>query len=170
MGRLVRQKGFDLLLEAFARCRTSHPRWTLRILGRGEERQALEAQARALNLGDAVEFAGVVKNPQDHLAQSQLFVLSSRYEGFPNALLEAMASGLAVVATDCPTGPADIVTHDENGLLVPAGDVGALAAAMDRLMSDAGERRRLGERAREVQARFAPETILAAWDRLLRAR
>ena len=167
IGRLTKQKGFDLLLEAFAQCHRRYTNWTLRILGDGEERKALECQASKLNIREAVEFIGVVKDHESHLLGSQLYVLSSRYEGFPNSLLEAMAMGLAVIATDCPTGPADIVSHNDNGLLVPSGDVAALADAMERLMGNAGQRSRLAERAIEVRRRFNPDKIMACWDRLL---
>lgn len=167
IGRLTKQKGFDLLLEAFAQCHRRYTNWTLRILGEGEERKALEFQASKLNIREAVEFIGVVKDHESHLLGSQLYVLSSRYEGFPNSLLEAMAMGLAVIATDCPTGPADIVFHNDNGLLVPSGDVAALADAMERLMGNAGQRSRLAARAIEVRRRFSPDKIMACWDRLL---
>jgi glycosyltransferase involved in cell wall biosynthesis len=120
-----------------------------------------------LNIREAVEFIGVVKDHEAHLLGSQLYVLSSRYEGFPNSLLEAMAMGLAVIATDCPTGPADIVSHNDNGLLVPPGDVAALADAMERLMGNADQRSRLAARAVDVRRRFSPDKILACWDRLL---
>jgi glycosyltransferase involved in cell wall biosynthesis len=167
VGRLTRQKGFDLLLEAFAQCHHRHGQWTLRILGEGEEREALEFQASRLKITDAVELIGVVKDHEAHLRSSQLYVLASRYEGFPNSLLEAMAMGLAVIATDCPTGPADIVAHNENGLLVPPNNVAALASAMDRLMADSEERQRLGVRAGEVVERFSLNKVMTVWDSLL---
>ena len=167
VGRLTRQKGFDLLLEAFAQCHHRHEQWTLRILGEGEERETLEFQASRLKIKDAVEFIGVVKDHEVHLRSSQLYVLASRYEGFPNSLLEAMAMGLAVIATDCPTGPADIVAHNENGLLVPPNNVAALAGAMDRLMADSEERQRLGGRAGEVVERFSLNKVMKLWDGLL---
>lgn len=167
VGRLTKQKGFDLLLEAFARCHRRYANWTLCILGEGEERKALEFQASRLKIKDAVEFIGVVKDHEVHLRSSQLYVLSSRYEGFPNSLLEAMATGLAVIATDCPTGPADIIAHAENGLLVPPGDVAALADAMEQLMGNADQRCRLAEHAIKVRTRFSSEKILGYWDRLL---
>lgn len=167
VGRLTRQKGFDLLLEAFAQIHRRYENWTLRILGEGEEREALELQASRLNIKAAVEFVGVVKDHEAYMRSAQIYVLPSRYEGFPNSLLEAMAMGLAVIATDCPTGPADIVAHNVNGLLVPPGNVGALTEAMDRLMSEADQRRRLAERAIEVRTQFSFEKILVCWDRLL---
>ena len=101
------------------------------------------------------------------LGQADLFVLSSRFEGFPNALLEAMAAGLAVVSFACESGPPDIISHEINGLLVPEGDVKALSDAMNGLMSDESLRRSLGAKALEVRNRFAINTILAAWDAVI---
>jgi glycosyltransferase involved in cell wall biosynthesis len=167
MGRLSHEKGFDLLLEAFGRVAERHPQWTLTVLGEGPARSALESLARTRCPVGRVSFPGRVPDPVPHLAAADAFALTSRYEGFPNALIEAMACGLAVVAFACPSGPAEIVTHERDGLLVPAGDVGALAAALDRLMADPGERARLGSSARTVTVRLAPERILSAWSALL---
>jgi glycosyltransferase involved in cell wall biosynthesis len=94
-------------------------------------------------------------------------VLSSRYEGFPNVLGEAMAAGLPVVAFDCAFGPAEMIEHEGNGLLVPANDTGALAAALDRLMGDERLRERLGQAARSSAARFSPGAIIARWDEIV---
>jgi glycosyltransferase involved in cell wall biosynthesis len=110
---------------------------------------------------------GRVDQPGVLLRDADLFVLSSRYEGFPNALLEAMAAGLPVIATDCPSGPAHIVRNDVDGLLVPAEDPGALAAAMSALMDDAPRRTQMGRRAVAVTERFAVERIMADWESLV---
>jgi len=113
-----------------------------------------------------VLFAGPTKDLQRYYQDAALFALPSRYEGFPNALLEAMACGCAVISTACPGGTAEIVRHDIDGVLVPPNDVTALATEMERLMRDESERKRLGDRAVESSLRFRPDGILALWDSL----
>lgn len=167
VGRLGPEKGFDRLIEAFAAVAASHPDWSLTILGEGFQRPRLEAMVAALQLEHRVSMPGRVADPMPHLAAAHAFALPSRYEGFPNAMLEAMACGLPVVAFDCPSGPAEIVAHERNGLLVEAGDVPRLAAALDRVMGSPGERMRLGDNAREIAVALAPERILERWSALL---
>jgi glycosyltransferase involved in cell wall biosynthesis len=167
MGRLVPQKGFDLLLQAFAQVAGAHPDWSLTVLGQGQLRDELQTQAVSLNLGQRVHFAGAVADPFSVLCTADLFVMSSRFEGFPLALCEAMACGLPVVSFDCPAGPAEIIRHGVDGILVPPLDVGALAAVLNRLMSDPQERQRLAARAPEVLQRFSTERTLEMWQRLL---
>lgn len=166
MGRLTAQKGFDLLLSAFARVAGDHPDWRLMIIGEGELRRELEDLRAKLGLSESVSFAGLLSNPLPTLRNSQLFVMASRFEGFPYAALEAMACGLPVIYTDCPSGPAEIIRDGVDGLLVPNGDVGGLSAAMGRLMSDAGERQRLAGRAPEVLERFGTDQAIAQWEAL----
>jgi GalNAc-alpha-(1->4)-GalNAc-alpha-(1->3)-diNAcBac-PP-undecaprenol alpha-1,4-N-acetyl-D-galactosaminyltransferase len=168
-GRLHHQKGFDLLLDAFASCTDRHPEWSLVIFGEGPERTELELRVRALGIGTKVQLPGEVKGLRSLYEHADLFVLSSRWEGFPNVLLEAMARGLPVVSTDCPSGPADMIEDGRNGLLVPPNDVGALTRAMDELMSEEGLRRRLAENARDVSQRFSVERIMRRWDELIGA-
>jgi GalNAc-alpha-(1->4)-GalNAc-alpha-(1->3)-diNAcBac-PP-undecaprenol alpha-1,4-N-acetyl-D-galactosaminyltransferase len=167
MGRLTPQKGFDLLIRAFARIAADHPGWNLTILGEGPERVSLERQVRASGLAGRVSLPGREDDAAGILRRAGMFVLSSRYEGFPNALCEAMACGLPVISFDCPSGPAEIVRDGVDGLLVPAEDVGALASAMSRLIADPMRMRLLGQRAVEVSDRFSMERIEALWESIL---
>jgi GalNAc-alpha-(1->4)-GalNAc-alpha-(1->3)-diNAcBac-PP-undecaprenol alpha-1,4-N-acetyl-D-galactosaminyltransferase len=167
MGRLASQKGFDLLIEAFAQAASDQPRWSLTILGEGPERRRLEELIHARGLEPRVRLPGWVADPSAVLRGCDAFVLSSRFEGFPNALLEAMALGLPAISFDCPSGPADIIRHEVDGLLVPFGNVPALAAAIRRLLSDAQLRDRLGAEAAYVVERFSSERYYARWDAVL---
>ena len=167
IGRLTHQKGFDLLIKAYAQVAGRHPDWALHIVGEGEERSALLALIAKLGLESKVTLPGWLDNPYSMLGASDLLVMSSRYEGFGNVLCEAMACGVPVVSFDCPSGPSDIIRHGEDGLLVPAQDVEGLASAMDRLMSDEGERRALGARAPVSMRRFDLASILPQWEALL---
>jgi glycosyltransferase involved in cell wall biosynthesis len=163
MGRLSREKGFDLLLEAFSRIADRHSDWQLKIVGDGPLRSALEAQATRLNLGRRAQFTGTVTDPYLVLRSADLFVFSSRFEGFGNALCEAMACGLPVISFDCPSGPREIIRNGVDGLLVPPENVVELAAAMDGLMSDSQERTRLASRAPEIAERFGLKRVLVLW-------
>jgi glycosyltransferase involved in cell wall biosynthesis len=167
MGRLAHQKGFDLLIDAFARAADGHPNWSLTILGEGPERRRLEEQINERGLDGRVRLCGWVPEPTTVLRNCDAFVLSSRFEGFPNALLEAMALGLPAISFDCPSGPSEIVRREVDGLLVPAEDIVALAAAINRLLSDDRLRNRLGAEAVRVAERFSSERYYARWDAVL---
>jgi len=164
MGRLIHSKGFDVLLDAFSRVAARYPDWSVVIYGDGTDRPALEAKVQALNLRKRVSLPGRVRDPFSAMAQAGLFVLPSRYEGFPNALCEAMAVGLPVIATDCPSGPADIITNGTSGVLVPVEDAEALATSLSRLMGDPAMRKRLGSEARRSVERFALPSIADLWN------
>lgn len=165
-GRLVPSKGFDLLMTAFASLADEFPAWKLVILGEGDERGRLEELGRQLRIADRLTLAGWHREPGEILRTADLFVLSSHYEGFPNVLLEAMACGLPVVATDC-CGVADVVTHEKDGLIVPVGETAQLAAAMKRMMQDADLRGSLGRSALAICERYDLGTVMEQWNRLL---
>jgi len=168
MGRLERQKGFDLLLRSFSRLSEELSHWNLVILGEGPLRSELEALRDELGLSKRVAMPGNMRTPHEVLSQAELFVMSSRFEGFPNALCEAMSCGLPVISTDCPSGPRNIVRHEIDGLLVPNQDVEALAKAMNRLMGSETDRKRFGARAVEVCERFSVDKAMHSWDQVLR--
>jgi len=163
VGRLTEQKGFDLLLNAFAEIADEVPDWRLVIFGEGPDRAALEHQIERLRLGGRSFLPGASAAPGDWVAASDAFVLPSRYEGFPNVLAEALGSGLPVVAFDCDFGPADMITDNVDGLLVPPEDTAALAAALHRLMTDAALRRRLGAAAAAGAVRFDARQVNKSW-------
>ena len=130
-------------------------------------RVALEDLRDCLGLTDRILLPGRVSNPEAALKQADLFVLPSRFEGFPMALCEAMAAGLPVIAADCPTGPREIIRPDVDGILIPPEDPAALAAALARLMDDDALRHRLGGRAAEVVDRFSVDRIMAMWEAIV---
>jgi len=161
VGRLGIEKGHDLLIRAFSAAGGVQKGWHLIILGDGNEKQLLEMLANELGLSESVRFIGTVQEPAEWMTKTSLFVLSSRFEGFPNALLEAMACGCAVIATDCPSAPGEIIINEINGLLVPVDDVTALSNAMQRVMDDENLRLRLGVQALKVKTTFSQDTIMA---------
>ncbi len=167
IGRLVEQKGHDLLIRAFARAHAAEAGWRLVILGEGPQRPALEKLVLNLGIRDAVSLPGIVDEPAELLSRAGIFVLPSRYEGFPNALLEAMACGCAVIAADCPSGPAEIIHDGMNGLLVPKEDIASLSDALLKLMHDSGLRERMGTQALRVKKAFSQESVMARWNALI---
>jgi glycosyltransferase involved in cell wall biosynthesis len=168
-GRYTPQKGFDYLIHAFAPVAEAHPDWELVIFGNGVARKRLEASVEELGLGDRVTLAPPTEQLAAEMTRASIYVLSSRFEGFPLVLIEAMAKGMAVVAFDCPTGPADIVDDHRNGLLVPAKDVEGLTAAMREMVSDEELRRRCAAAALESARDYTMAAVGPKWDEMLQA-
>lgn len=171
VGRLEIQKGFDTLLEVFARMADKHPEWSLAILGEGKQRQALEEQRDNLGLDRRVHLPGRVGNMADWYSRADVYVMSSRFEGFPNTLIEAMAHGLPVVSFDCETGPRDIIHPEVDGLLVAQNlGVSGLVSALESLINDDALRARMGKEAKHVRERFSIESITELWANVLKLK
>ena len=168
VGRLHRQKGFDVLLRAFQVCAQQHPDWRLEILGEGDIRPELEELATKLGLSDRVSMQGAVPDVLKRLQRAAIFVLSSNFEGFPNALLEAVAVGVPTISTSCRSGPDEIIDHMKNGVLVPVGDVTLMASAMAALMDDRALRATLASNTAEIVTRLEEERVFRQWDELVR--
>lgn len=166
VGRLDMQKGFDWLIQAFAEVAPKYNDWGMAILGEGPERFALDAQVKSAGLKSRIFLPGHARNIGEWYERADLYVMSSRFEGFPNALVEALAHAVPAVSFDCETGPRDIIRHEVDGLLVPPGNVAALSAALGRLMGDPKLRRRFSERAVEARQRFSMERIVGRWEEL----
>lgn len=167
LGKFYHQKGYDLLLMAFAMLKDSHPDWSLTIIGDGPLRRRLESLRDELGLVGRVHFRDPVSSTHIVLQQADLFVMPSRWEGWPTILLEALSCGIPVIAADCRCGPREIIRDGVDGVLVPPEDVEALANAMGRLISDESERNRLASRAAEVKERFALDNVMGKWEELL---
>ncbi|MEU3990052.1 glycosyltransferase family 4 protein [Streptomyces platensis] len=158
-GRLVRGKRFDLLIEAFSGVAAKHPDWRLRIHGGGAERAQLQGLIDGLGLGGQAELTGPRSPIEAEFAKASIVASASDAESFGMTLVEAMRCGVPVVSTDCPLGPAEIIHHGTNGLLVPRGDGPALTDALLTLIEDPERRRTMAGNARESSHRYDPEPI-----------
>ena len=166
LGRLDAVKGFDVLLHAWSRVQAALPDWTLVIYGEGEQRERLELIVAEEGLQRRALLPGSTDQVDRCLADANLFVLSSRTEGFPNALCEAMAAGLPVITTDCRCGPAEIVTPERDGIVVPVDDVHALSNAILRLASNPERLAEMGSAASAIVQRFESKKVLQLWNDL----
>lgn len=166
IGRLSHQKGIDMLLDTWAEVAPRQPGWRLRIHGAGELAEPLRRQCTALGLDGSVEWAGQTADVTGALHQASVFVQSSRGEGFPLAILEAMACGVPCAAFDCAPGVREIIRDGEDGLLARPGNTSELARRLDLLMADAELRDTMGQRARENVRRYAPSAVTDRWEEL----
>lgn len=164
VGRLHEVKNHEMLIAAFAALAEDYPALTLRIYGDGDRKEKLSAYIDELHMQGRVVLEGDQGGMAERIKASRIFVLTSNVEGMPNALLEAMALGLACVSTDCPCGgPRTVIRDGENGLLVPVGDTAALERALRRILSDPELEERLGANAAAIQKDLAPEWVNQMW-------
>jgi glycosyltransferase involved in cell wall biosynthesis len=165
-GSLTHRKGFDRLLQAWAHLAPNYPDWRLEIFGSGPSRGELEGLIDELGLGRSARLCGHSARLVEQLARASVFAMTSRQEGFPMVILEAMCAGLPVVAYDCPTGPRDIITDGVEGYVVPNGRTRLFAEALGRLMGDPERRRRFGAAALENVVRYRIDAVGARWEGL----
>lgn len=167
VARLVHQKAVDIMLAAFALIADKIPEWKIDIVGEGPLRAELETYSRKINLQKRIIFHGHVTIPMDLLLSASVFVLPSRFEGMPNSLLEAMASGLPSIVTDSSPGPMELVQDEHTGLVVPVEDVNALATAMLRLAKDEATRKKFGEAAQKFVHKYDWSNVEMIWRKVL---
>lgn len=166
VGRLVPQKDYAVLLRAFSRIRKKRP-IRLIVLGEGTERRRLERDAQRLGIRADVDFPGFVKNPFPFMRKCTVYVMSSRFEGLPGALIQAMACGAPVISTDCPSGPSEIVDSGSNGFLVPVGDDQKMAATIESLLDNPALRRSFSEAGRRAVAEFEVSPMIRHYEETL---
>lgn len=167
-GRLRPQKGFDILITAFSKLSEENQEWELVILGEGIERENLETQRNKLGLKNKIHLPGQVGNLSEWYKRGDIYAMSSRFEGFPNSLVEAMAYGLPVVSFDCDSGPRDIIEPQIDGILVNLKHgADGFSAALEKLISDKLMRCRMGDAAKSVQDKYSVFKIGKIWDTAL---
>lgn len=163
-GRFVYQKGYDTLIRAFAIVNRTHPDYMLELYGGGDEQPLYERIIEENNLKGNVKLFGYVNNISEIISGSSVFVLSSRFEGIPNVLIEAMSAGVPTVATDCtPGGPAFLTDNGKRGLLVPVDDVKAMAKAINRIIEDSELSKQLSTSGREICVILDKDKIARQW-------
>ncbi|MEA2412770.1 MAG: hypothetical protein QOC77_3331 [Thermoleophilaceae bacterium] len=166
-GRLARQKGYDRLIKAWAQVAPEHPDWHLRICGNGPKHARLEELIGEFGLEESVTLAGPARDMGAEMAKASIFALSSRWEGLPLVLMEAMSVGMGVVSFDCPTGPAELIDDHENGLLISPKTIANFAAGLREMIEDEGLRRRCAAAARETAAEYSMDSIGPHWEETL---
>lgn len=164
IGRLSKQKNHAMLIRAFAKIADKHPEENLQLYGKGDLEEQLRQLVSELGLENRVFLNGATSQVPLVLKNAGIFVLPSDYEGMPNALLEAMAVGVPSISTDCPCGgPAMLIRQEENGMLVPVGDIDAMAEALDRLLADPAFAGALGKMAKADAEAYRPERVFQLW-------
>ena len=166
IGRYSEQKGYDRLIEAWIKVNRKHPDWHIRIYGEGQDRNSLQELIEKHHIENSFSLCPPTKSIQEKYLESSIYVMSSRFEGLPMALLEAMACGVPCISFDCPYGPAEIITPEEDGILVKNGNTDELADAICRLIEDTDKRIRMGKQAQKNIQRYSREEVMKLWDEL----
>ena len=166
VGRLEEQKGYDILINVWNIVSKKYPDWILEIYGEGSERENLQNKINKLGLEKSFLLKGATKDIQDKYLESSIYVMSSRYEGMPMVLLEAMACGLPIVSFNCPCGPKDIIKDKEDGFLIPFGDIELMAEKIEELIIDEEKRKLFGKNAKRNVQRFSQDKIMNQWQEL----
>jgi GalNAc-alpha-(1->4)-GalNAc-alpha-(1->3)-diNAcBac-PP-undecaprenol alpha-1,4-N-acetyl-D-galactosaminyltransferase len=168
VGRLSKEKRFNMVIDAFSMLADKYQEWNLVIIGEGSEHLALEAQIDALSLAARVHLPGRVGNVNDWYIRSSLFVMNSNFEGFPNALIEAMSNELPVVSIDCDTGPRDIINKGVDGLLVSPNDgVNGLVQSIEYIIINPDRAKSMGKSAKSVLKRYSITDISDKWEKMM---
>lgn len=163
VGRLDEQKGYDRLIDAWAMISSKYPDWTISVFGEGNQEAMLRQKIEQKNIAQSFKLENPVKNIADKYLDSSVYVMSSRFEGFPMVLLEAMACGLPVVSFDCPDGPAEIIVDGSNGFLVENGDIRLLADKIAFLIGNEEARIKMGAKAKETAQLYTQDAIMNKW-------
>lgn len=163
VGRLSVEKGFDMLVDAWGIVTDKHQDWELNIYGEGTLKETLERQIKDNNLGDSLHLCGPTKTVMEKYAESSIYVLSSRFEGFGLVLVEAMSCGVPCVSFNCPHGPAEIIEDGVNGILVENGNVVALANAIEDLIVNENKRIEMGKKAHEMVQKYSQDNVMEMW-------
>jgi GalNAc-alpha-(1->4)-GalNAc-alpha-(1->3)-diNAcBac-PP-undecaprenol alpha-1,4-N-acetyl-D-galactosaminyltransferase len=169
LGRLSDEKQVDKIITAFTKISSDYPDWDLRIYGDGPMRAQLDNLIQSIGIQNRVFIMGRTITPWIVMAEADAFVMTSKYEGFPNALLEAMGVGLPCVVFDCPSGPKEITRDGQDAFLVPFDDESILEIKLRELMGNDALRIQMGKQARDnVVARYSTPSVVAKWDSLFR--
>lgn len=166
VGRLTKQKGYDLLINAWKIVHEHHPEWHLDIYGTGEDKEKLTHQVSQHNLNEVIHFHDPTPQILDKYMKSDFYVMSSRWEGFGLVLLEAMSCGLPCISFNCPHGPEEIIRNGEDGLIVENGNIEQFAEKINYMIEQKNVREEMGRMARENIKRYLPENIMSQWQQL----
>lgn len=168
VGRLTKQKGFDLLIKSLFEIKDLLLDWNVEIYGEGEEKEVLNKMIESNNMNNIIKIKNPIKNIKDKYLESSIYVLSSRWEGLPMVLLEAMECGLPIVAYDCPTGPNEVIEDGKNGYLIKPNDIRSFAIKIKELIENENLRKSMGKYSKEKAQDFSNEKIKQKWELVLK--